>query len=397
MTDKAVALKQVNLTSMTVIFLFGRLVINMTRRFSYPFIPAIAQRLGTSIGSVQSALALSWGVGIFSPVFGVLTERFGRKPVMLGALALMALVSLLGVFVPQFWAFAFVVVMYGISKMIFDPALQAYVGDRVPFAQRARTWGAIELSWSGSLFVIAPLTGLLLEQAGLQPVFAVLFVLLCLAMALIWLFIPDDRPDQPAASPVKSQRQPVLRLLRQRPLAFAALGYSFCMIAAQEIFFINYALWMEISFELVLATMGLATVVLGLAEAVGEVAVSAFGDRFGLQRMTLYGTVLSAAGFALIPHLNQSLPLALAAMFVLFVLVEISIVASIGLFTEVLAEARAVMMSANFSAMSLGRLAGALFGGGLYALTQSFGLIGVVTMVFVLVGGGFIWLLGRRS
>src|SRR5690606_40413336 len=108
MTDKAVALKQVNLTSMTVIFLFGRLVINMTRRFSYPFIPAIAQRLGTSIGSVQSALALSWGVGIFSPVFGVLTERFGRKPVMLGALALMALVSLLGVFVPQFWAFAFV-------------------------------------------------------------------------------------------------------------------------------------------------------------------------------------------------------------------------------------------------------------------------------------------------
>ncbi|MBZ0301060.1 MAG: MFS transporter, partial [Anaerolineae bacterium] len=152
----------------------ARTVVNMTRRFAYPFIPAIAERVRVPVASVQSALALSWGVGLFSPAFGVLSERFGRKPVMLGALGLMAAASLLGALVPQFWAFALVVIAFGVSKMIFDPALQAYIGDRVPFAKRARAWGAIELSWSVSLFVAAPLTGFLLEHTGLQPVFAVL-------------------------------------------------------------------------------------------------------------------------------------------------------------------------------------------------------------------------------
>lgn len=375
----------------------ARLVINMTRRFAYPFIPAIAQRLSVPVASVQTALAISWGVGIFSPVFGTLSERFGRKPVMLGALALMALVSLLGIAFPQFWVFAFVVVAFGICKMIFDPALQAYVGDRVPFAQRARAWGAIELSWSGSLFAIAPLTGVLLERGGLQPVFAVLFVALCIGLALIWRVIPDGGPPPKAAvnEPAAPPRPPILRTLRERPAVFAALAYAFCMIVGQEIFFINYALWMQASFDLALGALGVATIVLGLAEAGGEIVVSAAGDRIGMHNMALYGALAAGVGFAVIPNLNQDIGIALVGMFVLFVLVEMAIVASIGLFTEVLPDARSVMMSANVSAMSIGRLVGVLVGGGLYELTGSFSLIGVVTMVIVLVGCAFMWMLRR--
>lgn len=366
----------------------------MTRRFAYPFIPAIAQRLGTSVASVQTALALSWGVGIFSPAFGALSERFGRKPVMLGALAAMALVSLLGILFPQFWAFAFVVVAYGICKMIFDPALQAYVGDRVPFAQRARAWGAIELSWSGSLFAIAPLTGFLLERGGLQPVFTVLFVALCIGLALIWFMIPDGSAPAKSHEPA-APRPPILRTLRERPVILAALAYAFCMIVGQEIFFITYALWMQSSFNLALGTLGVATIVLGAAEAGGEIVVSAAGDRFGMHNMALYGALLAGVGFAIIPHLNQNIGIALVGMFILFVLVEMAIVASIGLFTEVLPDARSVMMSANVSAMSIGRLVGVLVGGGLYELTGSFPLIGLVTMAIVLIGCGFMWRLRR--
>lgn len=370
----------------------ARLVINITRRFAYPFIPAIAQRLGTPITSVQTALAVSWGVGVFSPVFGALSERFGRKPVMIGALAVMALVSVLGVLAPAFWIFAVVVVVYGICKMIFDPALQAYIGDRVPFAQRARAWGIIELSWSGALFVAAPLTGFVLERAGLQPVFAGILVLICVSIALVWLFIPGDQPEQVVVSTAPLQPLLVISVLRQNPRALAALGYSFCMIVGQEIFFINYALWMADSFGLMLGTLGVATIVLGLAEASGEMAVSAVGDRFGMHRLALFGALLAGVGFAIVPYLNQNLTVALVGMFALFVMFEMAVVASIGLFTEVLPGARSIMMSANVSAMSLGRLCGALVGGGLFALTGSFGLIGVVTMGIVLAGCALLWL-----
>ncbi|MBZ0301467.1 MAG: MFS transporter, partial [Anaerolineae bacterium] len=213
--------------------------------------------------------------------------------------------------------------------------------------------------------------------------------------ALLWVMVPGDGPDRSAAQVPRPERQPVLRLLRERPIVFVGLGYSICTIAAQEIFFINYALWMESSFALVLGTLGLATVVLGLAEAVGEVLVSAAGDRIGMHRMALSGALLAGVGFAVIPHLNQNLLLALGGIFVVFVLFEMAIVAAIGLFTEVLPQARSVMMSANISAMSLGRLIGALVGGGLYALTHSFGLIGLVTMALMLAGCGLLALLLR--
>jgi predicted MFS family arabinose efflux permease len=176
---------------------------------------------------------------------------------------------------------------------------------------------------------------------------------------------------------------------------FAALAYAFCLIVGQEIFFITYALWMQSSFNLALGTLGLATIVLGFAEAGGELVVSAAGDRLGMHNMALYGAILAGIGFAVIPHLNQNIGVALVGMFVLFVLVEMAIVASIALFTEVLPDARSVMMSASMSAMSIGHLAGVLIGGGLYELTGSFALIGVVAMVIVLIGCAFMWMLRR--
>jgi predicted MFS family arabinose efflux permease len=380
-----------NLRAMIVVLTFSRLVLNMTRRFAYPFIPAIALALDTPVSGIQSALAVSWGVGLLSPLFGSLSERYGRRPVMIATVALMALVSLLGALVNAFWAFALVVVVYGIGKMIFDPALQAYIGERIPFAQRARVWGAIELSWSGALFVAAPLTGLLLQWAGLQPVFVILGVLMALSAILIRWTVPDGRP---AAAPVAAGRPwAAFGLLWQRPRALAALGYSVCLVTAQEIFFINYALWMQESFHLLLATLGVATIALGLGEACGELLVSIAGDRVGLHRMALYGALAAGGGFALLPYLNQSLPVALVGLFIVITLLEMAIVAAITLFTEVLPDARALMMSANISAMSLGRVIGALIGGSLIALTQDFALTGLVTMGFILAGCGLMVML----
>lgn len=382
---KAASLKSLALT--IVVFTFSRLVANFTRRFAYPFIPAIAAQLGTSVVSVQTVLALSWGVGLASPIFGTLSERYGRKPVMLAALLFMAAISVLGAVWTQFWMFAVVMIGYGIGKIIFDPALQAYIGERIPYHSRARVWGAIELSWAGALFVAAPLTGFLLARSGLGWVFVTLAVLMTASAVLIWRYIPRTNPTLRTArllGPLEALRQ-----VREHPRVMAALGFTFCTIAGQEIFFINYGLWMEASFDLVLTTLGIATITIGIAEAVGELVVTVGGDSLGKRNLALYGAILAGVGYLVVPMLTQSLGVALTGMFVLFVLIEASIVASITLFTELLPEARAVMMSANISAMSFGRLFGALVGGSVLSLTNSFVVVGAVTMVIVLVGCAF--------
>ena len=131
-----------NFARLVVVFALGRLILNMTQRFAYPFIPTIALRLATPVSTIQMLFAVGRGIGVLSPVFGPLSERYGRKIVMVGAMALMALVSFLGALYTNFWLFAFIILAYGLTKVIFDPAMQAYVGDRIPIRQSGTSLGS---------------------------------------------------------------------------------------------------------------------------------------------------------------------------------------------------------------------------------------------------------------
>lgn len=373
-------MKPISYLKPIIVLTLTRLIINITRRFPYPFMGTIASQLNTPISAVQNVMGVQAGIGVTSPLFGPLSERFGRKRVMLGALLLMLLVSLLGALTPQFSLFAVVMIAYGIGKMIFDPALQAYIGDRVPYNKRGQAMGITELSWAGSLIVAAPIAGFLLDVGTLQSIFIALAVLMACAAILIATLLPSDkveRGDTPAPL------NPIIAwgTLRQFPSSLVALCYSFLLVSANEIFFINYGLWMELSFNLVLTALGIVTIVIAIAEVVGEGIVITLADHFGKRQVALIGALLAGLCYVVLPFLNGSLILALGGLFLLFIGTEIAIVASIPLFTEIIPNARSVMMSSNIAAHSLGRMAGAAMGSFLYVTTNNFYFIGLVATI----------------
>jgi predicted MFS family arabinose efflux permease len=381
--------KKNNIVLSILTLTFARLVINMGRRFPYPFLPEIARELSVPLDSVASVMAANAGIGIVSPLLGPVSERYGRKRVILGSLSFMAMAAIAGASMPQFWLFAVVMLAFGVGKMMYDPAMQAYIGDRVPYARRALAIGTTELSWAGALFIAAPIAGRLLEVANLQAVFAGLAAVIVAALLVVVIFLPADHPTGEArkvVTPLDSWR-----LMRENPAALGAMSFSLLLVMANEIFFINYGAWMEASFDLVLAALGTVTIVIAVAEVSGEFTVIGLADRLGKRRLTLIGTAVSSLIYVLLPHLTFSLPISLAALFVLFFCVEIAVVASISLFTEVLPEARSVMMSSNVGAHSLGRLTGALLGSRLYELTHSFPVTGLIAMVIGLGSLAIFW------
>jgi len=90
------------------------------------------------------------------------------------------------------------------------------------------------------------------------------------------------------------------------------------------------------------------------------------------------GLILSGLGYAALPLAEQTLPLALVGLFLVFVTVEFSIVTSISLFTELLPDARATMMSGFIAMSGMGRVAGALMGGSLW-LAGSMAAVGLIS------------------
>jgi predicted MFS family arabinose efflux permease len=372
-----------------IILGLSRLVINITRRFTYPFIPSIGRALDVPATSIQRVVAAQAAVGVSSPLFGPIVERFGRRRTMLLALLMVSVAAFIGAALPAYNAFFAVMLVFGLGKILFDLSLLAYLGDRVPYRRRAFAIGTTELSWAGALLVSAWAVGLLLELNGIAAVFFAIGFASAAAFVTVWIGVPPDSPkpttDTPSASPLV-----LWRTLRQSPSGLSAAGYSLLVAMSNEIFFVNYGLWMEASFGLTLAALGAATTVIALAEVLGEFTVIGLGDVLGKKRLAAAGALISALSYALLPWLNHSLPFALLGLFVMFLAVEVAIVASIPLFTEIMPQARAVMMSSVGGAAASGRLLGALLGGLLYSLTGSFILMGLIA---TLVGVGAVLLM----
>lgn len=350
--------------SAVVLLTIARTAINMTRRFTYTFVPEIARALGVGIGNVQTGITLQSGVAILSPLFGGISERYGRKYVLVVAQLIVAALGLIGAAAPTYGIFLAMMVGFGFGKMLFDPAALAYLGDRVPYHRRSAAIGFNEMSWGAALLAAAPLTGFLLERGTLHAVFLMLGVVNLIGALLIFLILPGDRPKGADVKPV-----PLLaswRAVSKSPSAIGLMLFAAMNAAANEMIFINYGTFMEQSFGLALSTLGVVTIAISIAEGFGEGAVAGIGDRLGPKRLTMIGAGLAAICYGLFPLFSSALPVAIVGIFAMFLGCEIAVVGAIPLYTEVLPKSRGAMVAATIGAIAIGRVVGGLLGAAIF-------------------------------
>ncbi len=348
-----------------------RTVLNTAHRIIYPFLPSLARGLDISLAAASGLVTARLVAGFVAPLFGPLSDRYGRRRTMEIGLALFAFASLILVGIGTFAAALVAFVLYGLAKVIYDPAVHAYLGDTVPYRHRARAVGIVELAWSGSWLLGVPAAGFLIERFGWRAPWAVLIGLGVLAVGLTHVGLPAHRrpTSPPSRSRMASARSLVRRwrdLLRRKPVLIL-LVTSTLLMASLEVPFIVYGAWLEDAFGLSLSTLGLASVVVGLAEATAELGTTVLTDRLGKKRSVVAGLLGLAAGLIALPWLaQQGLAVALAGVVLAVLAFEFAIVSLLPLATELAPEARASLLSLNVAAMSLGRILGATGGGWLW-------------------------------
>jgi predicted MFS family arabinose efflux permease len=341
------------------------LVVNTSRRFPYTFATALSRGLGVPLPAITRLIAINQATGMLSPIFGPLGDRWGYRAMMLVGVSLLAVGMLAGGLVPVYGVVLLALFLAGLGKSVFDPALQAYAGEHVPYHRRALAIGVIEFAWAASSLVGIPLVGLLIERMGWRSPFFLLGGLGVLSAVSLAYILPAARHRHSSTGHRTGFRQAWRRLTRE-PVVLSALGFSLLISAANDNLFVIYGVWLEEAFGLSVLALGAATTVIGAAEFLAEGLTAFVADRLGLKRAIFGGLLLSAASYALLPLIGHTLPLALVGLFGVFLTFEFTIVTSISLFTEILPGARATMMSSNVAVLSIGRVIGALMGGSLW-------------------------------
>jgi len=368
---------------------FCRIILNTAKRFVYPFAPELSRHLGASLTAVTSMIAMNQMSGILSLVFGPIGDRWGYRRMMLGALSVLAVGMWIGGIFSGYAAVFCAVILAGIAKSVFDPALLAYVGREIPFDRRGKAIGALEMSWAGSTLVGVPLIGALISAFGWRAPFLTLAICALLGIALVRRFLLSRRSSEDLKAS-RHIRFPIVSLLAESK-GLGILGLAFTASVANEMVFIIYGVWMETHFHLNLTALGLSTMVIGAAELGGEFLVAGLSDRLGLKRAVGFGVALTSLSYLALPLFSDHLAAALTGVFICFLIYEFSIVCTLSLATEVLPRSRGTLLSGFLAASAVGRMVGAMAGPVLWRLK---GIGGVSITAGLLAGLGVFLILG---
>jgi predicted MFS family arabinose efflux permease len=339
-----------------------RTVLNTMHRMVYPFLPILVSGLGVDLSTISLALTFRSLIGIFSPFLASVADSRGRKAGMLfGLLGFTLGVAVVAVW-PTFPAFVISLLLAAVGKYVFDPSMQAYLGDRVAYQRRGLAVALTEYSWSLAFIVGVPLMGLLIARWGWRAVFPFLALAGLISLGgLGWLLPKDPSPGSAQAGIWRNLRT----VLSYKP-ALLGLLMGLLMSAANEFVNMVFGVWIEDSFGLKIAALGAAAVVIGLSEFGGETLVVVLTDRLGKPRSIAIGLILNSLAVFMLPLFGHSLGGALIGLFMFYITFEFAVVSAIPLMTEILPSARATLMAANVASFSLGRALGALLAPSLY-------------------------------
>ncbi len=342
-----------------------RLLLNTARRFIYPFAPAMSRSLEVPLAAVTSIIATTQFTALLGVLSGPLADRFGYRFMMRSGLGVLAVGMLLCGLVPTYWPVFLGLVIASFGKTIFDPAIQAFIGSKVPFERRGRVIGLVEMAWAGSTLVGIPALALIIDHSGFRSAFFLFALFGAISWAGIGRIFPADRPLADLTRKRLGLFSSLKQLLQIRPAA-GMLAFGFWISVANDSLFVTYGAWLEQEFLVSIVTLGFSTVAIGSAELLGESATALFADRLGLKRTISMGLGLAVAAYLLLPFLGASLPAAMVGMFFVFFAFELSIVTSFSLSTEVMPQSRATMMSGFYATAGIGRMIGVVLGGFLW-------------------------------
>ena len=382
--ETSTSVRQLTLT--IVVTTLCRLVLNTGRRFVYPFAPALSRGLGVPLTAITSLIAVNQATSVIGLFFGPVADRLGYRLMMLTGMALLVVGMFAGGFFPFYGVILIALFLAGLGKSIFDPALQAYVGERVPFHRRGLVIGFLEFSWAGSTLLGIPAIALLIDRLGWRSPFFVMGGLGLIGILILRILIEKGGQKVPQKNSAVLFKDAWRPLLRERA-ALGALLYSFWVSVANDNLFVVYGAWLEDRFSLSIVALGFGTAAIGIAELIGETMTATLADRLGLKRSLLGGLVACIICYGILPYMSQTLGLALVGLFLVFLSFEFMIVTGLSLFTELLPSARATMMASYLAAGGIGRVVGALIGGpiwlagGIYATSLVSAIISALALV----------------
>ncbi|RHW42125.1 MFS transporter [Neobacillus notoginsengisoli] len=356
-----------------------------------PVLPFYAEKLGASPTQLGYLMAVYSSMQLlFAPMWGRVSDRIGRKPVMLAGITGLAISFFLMAFADSLWMLFAARIIGGFLSSANMPTTMAYVADITTPENRSKGMGMIGAA-VGLGFVFGPAIGGVFSKNSLSLPFIIAGISSVVTILLVAMLLKESSTKESRASAVQ----------KKAPFLKAIKGISGLLFFLQ--FFISVSLaGLESTFAyfaakkagLNPASLGYIFMIMGLAGAfVQGGLIGKLTKKFGEGKVIQGGIIVSAIGFSLILLVNN---FTTAAIFLTIFGVGNGVIrpSISSILTKTVTSGHGSVTGLLSSFDSLGRIIGPPLGGFLFSITA--GLPYISGAILSLIALGFYIIYSRK-
>jgi DHA1 family bicyclomycin/chloramphenicol resistance-like MFS transporter len=259
-----------------------------------PALPAVRAEFGASTAATQSVVsAFMLAFALVIPFVGPVSDRYGRRPVMLGGLAVFAVGSAIAAWAPTLAVLVMARVVQAIGCAATFTVARAVVGDLYHDWRLPRALANVTLAMMIGTTVSPVLGGLITEKLGWHAPFLALLACAAIVMAFVWKMLPETHVAHDADVTFGQLGRASMQILR-KPM-FLACAIDSGVIYAVYLAFISFAPYVMAEMLHRPATdFGLYVMMLSAGYFLGNLYVSWRARTLDMARTARLGTILQA-------------------------------------------------------------------------------------------------------
>ena len=357
-----------------------------------PILPRIGDELAIPdalLGTLVSVYSIM--VGIFAILAGPVSDKVGRRQILILGCASMAAALFMHGFVTGYYSFITVRIFAGCAGGMLSGAAVSYIGDYFPYERRGWATGwVMSGSAFGQIFGI-PMGIVMADRWGFRSPFYLFAITMGLTAILLFLRVPQPNVLRSKHRlSVSKAAADYMAMLRRPDIAWAAGAY-FMMFLGVSIFVIYLPTWLERSVGLTGGQIALMFVVGGVANVLTGPNAGKLSDKIGRKGIIL----MSCVGLSILMFLTTQFITGPVAAYVFFFFTMVLVAMRISPFSALLTalvsdERRGSLMSLTVALGQVGFALGGAVAGPLYA-DIGYASNTVLSAAFVLIMGLIVW------
>ncbi len=262
-----------------------------------PLLPLYAEGLGATgfgLGLIFAAFPISRT--LFTPVFGRLSDRGGRKPFIVVGLLTYAIISPVFVWANTVPLLVLTRLLHGVSGSMILPITQAYVGDISPEGEEGKWMGYANAAFFSG-FGIGPLMGgVVAEHLGMDIAFFAMGGLSMLAFFIAAFFLPEVGSHKSA----ERIRLSFKEMGRSRTMT-GLVSFRLALTLGRAAFFTFLPVFAALKLGLRPSLIGVLVAVYMLLSSLLGIPWGRMADRFHRRPLVVAGCLVSFVYLALVP------------------------------------------------------------------------------------------------